>query len=77
MVPLRILSWVGKTCVKAGLDELPSLGPSDGSREGVNVVIGVWVAERVPNGVEQVLSVNEHDGALEGRLRGQSGPLKK
>lgn len=76
-VPLRVLFCPGEPRVEAGLDELPAFGASDGSRERADVVIGVRVAEHIPNSVEQVLSVNEHDGALEGRFRGQSRPLKK
>jgi len=59
-----------KAGIETGLNERPTSRYADVSRQSEHIIVGVRVAEGLAGGMEQVLAVDEHDGALVLGLRG-------
>ncbi len=76
-MPERVVSRIGNPSVEPSFHELPAESLADDTAECPGIIVGVAVAEGDPNSVEQVLSIDEPDGALGSRLRGQRRPPKK
>ena len=67
-VPPGVVADIGDSGVEADLRQFPSLPRANLIAERGNVIVGVGVAERLADGMEQVLAVHEGDRTLDGRL---------